>query len=129
MAENDGTVLENDAGALPDQRWEGPLEDRLRAPPTQPSPPDQVPASRVADRAALQIEDVGRTVPIGHSANRCEFPSKGFAVNIPRQSRGLPLKAADGAADAAPDRVGHLKVAISATDSSAPDVCPLLPVS
>ena len=27
-----------------------------------------------------------------------------------------PLKAADGAADAAPDRVGHLKVAIRATD-------------
>src|ERR1700730_6071873 len=40
-----------------------------------------------------------------------------------------PLKAAYGAADAAPERVGHLKVAISATDSSAPGACPPLPVS
>ena len=31
-----------------------------------------------------------------------------------------PLKAADGAANAAADRVGHLKVAISATDSLLP---------
>jgi hypothetical protein len=40
-----------------------------------------------------------------------------------------PLKAAYRAADAAPERVGHLKVAISATDSSAPGACPPLPVS
>ena len=63
-------------------------------------------------------------------ASRADLPSDSKYPPAEPGALGCePLKAADGAADAAPDRVGHLKVAISATDSSAPDVCPPLPVS
>ena len=86
------------------------------------SPPELL--SRTGDkRASVDLKWMPTDSSMAaHSTRRRprQVPSSGQLSKYPPAKPGAlgcePLKAADGAADAAPNCVGHLKVAISATD-------------